>query len=208
MSKDDDRVTPTEQIRKLAEDITGYLANRELADEHQFLSNVAVNQLINLADRLEEASEAKLASIQYADFLDIWNRNCGKLPKARVLTPDRRSRIKQLVEAFGFDQEAAMEALTLATRQVAGDPWWLGDNPTTMRYGFDTLVPTKVVQKMEIVRDEFVTEYADGEKVEVYGYIIGTMVKSVQTAAGWQYLVDVGGQLIWCDGAQVARFEG
>ena len=77
-------------------------------------------------------------------LMEVWNAQRGPLPEVESLNEGRRKAIKKLLRDCGDDLDRAATVLADATREVAGDEFWI-----SRRYGFDNLVPGKVFQKAE-----------------------------------------------------------
>jgi hypothetical protein len=76
--------------------------------------------------------------------------SCARRPKMSAvesLTEGRKKSIRKLLADCDGDVERAAGTLADAIREVARDPFW-----TERRYGFDNLVPGKVIQKVEAYR--------------------------------------------------------
>lgn len=89
-------------------------------------------------------AQARRASVDHQKYVDVWNQAAENLPKVRKLNDARRRSIEWLVKEHGPD---ALDLLRDAARQVANDDYW-----AKRQYGFDTLVPGKVLAKAEAWR--------------------------------------------------------
>ena len=82
-----------------------------------------------------------------ARLVGLWNDLRGPLPAVESLTEGRKKSIRKLLADCDGNVERAAGTLADAIREVARDPFWL-----ERRYGFDNLVPGKVIQKAEAYR--------------------------------------------------------
>lgn len=74
------------------------------------------------------------------DLLNIYNENCGRLPRANLLSNGRKKKLRSVVKEFG-----AAEALSLvqdATSFVRELDWWItgGNRASGVGYGLDNLL--------------------------------------------------------------------
>ncbi|WP_051935340.1 hypothetical protein [Deinococcus sp. YIM 77859] len=83
----------------------------------------------------------------FARVVAAYNDHRGPLPAAESVTEGRKKAVRKLLADCGGDVERAVQALTDATREVALDPFWI-----ERRYGFDNLVPGKVIARAEAWR--------------------------------------------------------
>lgn len=90
-------------------------------------------------------ARARCLPINYEVFVNAWNDTAGTLPSIRRLNDNRRRGIKRLIEEHG---DEALALFRDAARQVASDPFWI-----EKQYGWDNLVPGKVLEKAEKLRN-------------------------------------------------------
>jgi phage replication O-like protein O len=109
-----------------------------LADDSQSLKK-------STNEQHEVLSRRRGASIDYGELLAAYNDNCGGLPKASTLNTDRKRKLKKLVDEHDFHR--ALQLLQDATRQIAGDEFWLERG-----YNLDNLLRGKVLEKAEKFR--------------------------------------------------------
>jgi hypothetical protein len=88
--------------------------------------------------------DARASNIDYQEFIDVWNQNCGDLPEAVKLSKKRRRQIQLLVKEHG--QAEALGLVYDATLNVAVDEYW-----NEKSYNFDNLIGVsgRVVEKAE-----------------------------------------------------------
>lgn len=79
--------------------------------------------------------------------MEAWNANRGKLPEVQETNEGRKKAVARLVRDCGGDVGRAVQLVSEATREVALDEFW-----QTHRYGFDNLVPSKVLARAEAWR--------------------------------------------------------
>lgn len=95
------------------------------------------------ADEPVVRADGRSVRIDYQAFVDVWNANCGMLPKVTKVTDLRKRLVKALVKSEG---DEALARLADATQKVAASDWWLGKG-----LGFDNLMrtPGRVVEYAE-----------------------------------------------------------
>lgn len=113
----------------------------------------------------EDASIEKSPRDDLEDFAAAWNDNRGPLPAIEGLSGKRKAALRRLVKEHG--REEALALLVDATRAVAANEFYI-----QKRYGFDVLVPSKVLKYAEQWR-------ADG------GVMSSANAKLATTVAGW-----------------------
>lgn len=74
-------------------------------------------------------------------YLELWNTNRGTLPAIEVINDDRERALKKLLKRH---KDELPDLFRDAVRAVASNDFW-----TQNRYGFDTLVPGKVLKYAE-----------------------------------------------------------
>lgn len=99
-----------------------------------------------LAERSQApVAQARRAHIDYQEFIDVWNQQAQTLPTVQKLNEARRRGIQKLCKEHGVAE--ALGLLHDAAAQVATDDFWI-----ERQFGFDNLVPKKVVEKAEKLR--------------------------------------------------------
>jgi GntR family transcriptional regulator len=95
-------------------------------------------------EREAKDSTAAAPPSKYAPFLRIWDEERRELPAVTRFTNKRRKALDAVLKELGTEAEATFRD---AARNVAHDEFW-----NKRRYGFDNLVPLKVVEKAEAWR--------------------------------------------------------
>ena len=109
---------------------------------------------------------------KFEPFLRIWDEERRALPAVTRLNPKRRKAIETVLKEFGTEAEATFRD---AVRKVAQDKYWI-----RQMYGFDNLVPDKVLAKAEAWRSR-PTAWTDAEAGLAYrGRDTSTRVPSGQ----------------------------
>lgn len=88
--------------------------------------------------------------VRPSDFqrlVDAWNEHRGTLPAVQEINEGRKKAMKSLLRDCGGDADKAVGLLTDAAREVAQDPYY-----QERRYGFDNVVPSKVLGRAEAWR--------------------------------------------------------
>jgi len=90
---------------------------------------------------IEPINTSSKTTIDYNEYLQAWNNNCGHLPKIRVLSQSRKRKIKQHIKEYGND---ALPTFTQAVQAVANEDFWIERS-----YGIDNLLRDKITTYAE-----------------------------------------------------------
>lgn len=90
----------------------------------------------------EKPKKHKSEAIQFTneDFekaVAAWNTNRKDLPEAQTLTDTRKRKIQKYFKTYGV--EKTIELISKATKAVALNPWWNGQNKNNKKYNIDNL---------------------------------------------------------------------
>jgi hypothetical protein len=90
------------------------------------------------SDTTTEITDSAAVAASPASFLEIWNANCGQLPKVREITKSRERKIKSRLKAkpdFGFIKD-----FTDAVKHAASNAFLTGDNNRGWVASFDWMI--------------------------------------------------------------------
>ena len=93
-----------------------------------------------------QVAQARRARVDYQEFVDVWNEQATTLPGVQKVNQARRRGIDKLCKEHGVAE--ALGLLHDAAAQVATDDFWI-----ERQFGFDNLMPSKVVEKAEKLRN-------------------------------------------------------
>lgn len=130
-------------------------------------------ELLKAAVQLGEAilkSREKSAAIPYQQIIDVYNANCGKLPKATKLTDKRRRAIRACItQGFSVDEICA------AVRKAASTPFLTGAGERGWRANFDFIIKPDNMQK--IIEDA----YGLADKQSEHSYDLDLFIQHAMT---------------------------
>lgn len=108
---------------------------------HAKVKTVNNNNFLHLTSYKELKDTSSKTTIDYDEYLQAWNNNCGHLPKIRVLSQSRKRKIKQHIKEYGND---ALPTFTQAVQAVANEDFWIERS-----YGIDNLLRDKITTYAE-----------------------------------------------------------